>query len=295
MPLNFINPVTSSKIFRVLLILCLFFIVTPSFAFEVLQTLDDVTVNRLADSFKDITTRNGKIKFTFNNNKYDLFTDSILSRSENALNLTQGDVRVFVESFEGLQILTPVGSVSILNRGDYIIHYNEGTAQLLIDVLEGSALVRGFYREEALNVQNGERGGFKGIKENNELTYDVLLKGRKSIRGNLVGPEKLPAEKLEELKLQYVITIKPKVIKMTKPKAKPGEICSEPFAKFNDCVWRCLDANNKSTQCNQKNPKARCIRERCLANGTWGDKTEVKGEADKVKCQGHPKVDVCNY
>lgn len=295
MPLNFINLVNISQVFRTLLFFCLIFIVTPSFAFEVLQILDDVTVNRLADSFKDIITHNGKIKFTFNNNKYDLFADSTLSRSENVLSLAQGDLRVFVETFEGLQILTPVGAVSILNKGDYIIHYNEGNAQLIVEVFEGSALVRGFYREEALNVQNGERGGFKGIKENNELTYDILLKGRKSIRGNLIGPEKLPPEKLEELKLQYSIIIKPKVIKITKPKAKPGEICSDPFAKFNDCVWRCLDANNKNSHCNSKNLNVRCIRERCLANGTWGDKTEIKGEAAKVKCQGQLKVDVCNY
>jgi hypothetical protein len=168
---------------------------------------------------------------------------------------------------------------------------------LTVIVLEGSALIQGYYREEILNLQAGEKGGFNGIMEADGPAFDVLLKGRKSIRGQLLGPDKISEAYKKDLLNQYNIPLKPKVVKIIKPKAKPGEICSEPFAKYNDCVWKCVGENNKIlNHCDIKKEKVNCIRERCLANGLWGDRTVIQGEA-KSACNANKKYQVkeCSY
>lgn len=267
------------------------------YSFEVLQLTDEVTLHKEGEELKEINTKKGNLKFSLNKNRFDVFSNTDISVSKETLKLENGEIRILVENFDGLKIMTPVGSVSITNNGDYILQYNKEKAMITVMVLEGSALVQGYYREEILNLQVGEKGGFNGIMEADGPAFDFLLKGRKSIRGQLFGPDKLSEEHKKDLITQYHVPLKPKVVKVFKLKAKPGEICSEPFAKYNDCVWRCVGENQKSfNHCDIKNDKTNCIRERCLANGQWGDKTILQGEA-KAACSTKQRSQVkpCTY
>lgn len=278
----------------------IFLLPSTLYSFEVLQQNDEVTLHKEGEELKEINIKKGNLKFSLNKNRFDVFSNTMISLSKDILKIENGEMRIFVENFDGLKVMTPVGVVSITNNGDYILQYNNEKATVTVIVLEGSALLQGYYRAEILNLQVMEKGGFNGIMEADGPVFDVLLKGRKSIRGQLVGPDKITETYKKVLLTQYNIPLKPKVVKVFKPKAKPGEICSEPFGKYNDCVWKCVGANQKIlNHCDLKNEKMSCIRERCLANGLWGDRTILQGEA-KSACnsranQKHLIIKPCSY
>lgn len=297
-----LNSIKFKSYFKMLMVISSFFIFIlfysfSLYSFELIQQIDVVTIHKEGEELKEIAVKKGSLKFNLNKNKYDVFSHTSISFSKDTLKMETGEIRILVENFEGLKIMTPVGIISITNNGDYIIQYNNEKASATVIVLDGSALVQGYYREEILNLQSGERGGFNGIMEADGPAFDVLLKGRKSIRGHLSGPDKLTETQKNDFLKQYYIPLKPKVVKTIKVKAKPGEICSEPFAKYNDCVWRCVGENQKTLRhCDIKNEKVNCIRERCLANGQWGDRAIQQGEA-KANCKANstPLIKPCSY
>lgn len=268
-----------------------------SFSFELVQQTDEVALQKDGEEIKEINVRKGNIKFNLNKNKFDVFAYTLISFSKETLKMESGELRMRIDNHEGLKIMTPVGVVSITNSGDYILQYNNEKASFIVIVLEGSALVQGYYREEVLNLLSGEKGGFNGIMEADGPAFDVLLKGRKSIRGNLFGPDKLTELQKKDFLAQYQIPLRRKIVKISKPKVKPGEICREPFAKYNDCAWKCIGENAKPIHhCDIKKEKINCIRERCLANGQWGDRTILQGEA-KFICNNNskPLIKPCPY
>jgi hypothetical protein len=202
-------------------------------------------------------------------------------------------LRIRGERIESFKVATPVGAIT-LNGGDFIVRYLTDRAIAIVEVLSGQALIQGQYHEEVLNVQKGERGQFIGVPEADGPAYDILLKGRKSIRGSVAGPEKLSDERLKELTQLFDIKVRP-VVKKVKPKPKPGQICSEPFAKYAECVWRCRNNPVGKKECYSDSAKVQCIRQKCLANGQWGDTTELKG-AMKRECKlAQDTVGSCSY
>ncbi len=288
-----------------LLLLYLIFFSSPFiFAFEVVQSTGDVVLHKEENHIKEISIKEGSLKFIFNKNKYDVFSNTILRFINNEIKIEKGQMRILVEKLEESKVISAVGTVTFLNPGDFIVQYEEEKARLIATVLEeGSALVQGHYREEVLNLQAREKGGFLGLKESEGPAFDILLKGRKSTRGNLFGPDPLTKETLSLLKSQFTIPLKVKVSRAPKVQAKEGQICGKPFAKFNECVWRCLEKDEKKVRdqsrlkqnCNLKNTKTRCVRERCLADGTWGDVTVLQGEARLVCATKSNKVESCPY
>jgi len=287
------------KLFQQCILLPFFLIIFycyPLLSYELLVQSDDAIISKDADELKSVITKKGYVKFIYNKNKYDLFTNTNIAFSKESMKLDSGDLRIIVENFENLKIITPVGVVSIVNNGDYLIQYNLEKADLSVVVFEGSALIQGHYREEILNLQMDEKGGFTGFNEAEGPAFDVLLKGRKSVRGSLNGPFKLNQDQKKSLLSQYSIILKPKIANNNNTiKAKPGEICRQPFAKFNDCVWRCVGEKNTDRSCDIKNNNVSCIRERCLANGQWGDKIVLHGDA-KANCESKKiKIAPCLY
>lgn len=265
---------------------------------EVIQKKSEVKMENQDNDIKSILTNSGELKFKWNSCEMELFEESELRFEENHINLLKGIVRIRNGAEEALKVKTPVSTVTLLQRGDYLIHYQPEFVQSIVEVLTGGVLLQGHYREEVLNLQAQERGHFKGIKEDELPAYDILLKGKKSIRGTLLGPEKLTEVQAMELEKQYSIIIQKKVVKKVKPKPKPGQICVEPFAKYNECTWRCQSIDSKKmNNCTSESKGISCIQERCLADGQWGDRLELKGKLKNRCFTGgeNKKIGPCYY
>lgn len=224
---------------------------------------------------------------------YEIFSKSQIKNEGDTISLIRGVLRVRGENLVSIKIQTPVGVVTV-SGADIIVHYAPEKAIATVQVLKGSALLQGHYREEILNIQENEKGEFVGVPEGDSPAYDVLLRGRKAIRGGLRGPEKLSEEQVKQLAAQYQIKKRP-APKSTKNKAKPGQICSSPFAKFNECVWRCQNNPKGKKDCQIQNSKVECVRQKCLANGEWGDTKVLKGDARQVCKTEKDSVAVCDY
>lgn len=266
---------------------------SSAWGFQILQKTNDVSFISQNEDIREINTSEGDIKFIHKGSIFDVFSHTKMTFSEESLVLALGDFRVRGDGLESFKVATPVGTIT-LSGGDFVVHYSGEKAIATVEVLSGNALIQGQYHEEILNVQKGERGQFVGVPESDGPAYDILLKGRKSIRGTVAGPDKLTEEKLKDLDTSFDIKVRP-VVKKPKPKPKPGQICAEPFAKFAECVWRCRNNPPGKEECQLENAKVQCVRQKCLANGQWGDTTELKGTAKRECKSAQDNVDLCRY
>lgn len=278
------------------LVLAHLFLFAPSaLAYQILQKNKEVTIVDGSKGLQEINVgETSSLKFIDGNIKYDLFGNTKIIFAGEFLELKSGDARIRPSDSGKLVIQTPVG-VLTLNGSDFLVHYQADRAIVAVEVLgEGHALLQGHYREEILNVQKGERGSFVGVPEVDGPAYDVLLKGRKAVRGNMVGPEKMTSEQVKVMVRDFDIGIT-KMSQKLKPKPKAGQICAEPFAKFNECVWRCKNNPSGSQTCIITNPKVRCLREKCFANGRWGDSTVLSGTSAQACVTSMERVGPCDY
>lgn len=169
-----------------------------------------------------------------------------------------------------------------LPAGDFVFWMSPKIPSFEVLVLKGTLNFRGLENEQVVPLKANERGTFMGVKENGEIAFDVLLKGRKVARGELQDIQKATPEELKEyskaaeLKKQAA---EKKRIEASKPKKLPGQICEKPFAKFDECSWVATEAG--------------CVRRKCNANGEWADPfVTSKREGG---CTSTPVVAPCNY
>src|SRR5690606_12649468 len=106
---------------------------------------------------------------------------------------------------------------------------------------------------------SGQEVFFQGTREDGEVAYDILLKGRKIPKGNLSKVASISAAEMrefsgEEVEKKRQLELRKKAAEVAKKNIlKPGQICRHPGAKLNECVWIC--ENNPKTE------KARCLTE----------------------------------
>ncbi|MFZ4403533.1 MAG: hypothetical protein ACOYOK_05465 [Pseudobdellovibrionaceae bacterium] len=113
--------------------------------------------------------------------------------------------------------------------------------------------------EESVTLKAGQQVGFQGILENGQISYDVLLHGKKIPRGNLtavssVSPSDM--QRFSETAIKAKQQQEQKALALAKAKKeadrkKAGYICTQPDGIFNQVV---LIKNKK---------------QRCNANGQW--------------------------
>lgn len=215
--------------------------------------------------------------------------------------------------------------------GDYVIGFDPVEATSDLYVIKGHVEFSAMNADESAMVESGNKVHFQGVLEGNEIAYDVLLKGKKVPRGKLgkvtelaqSDRDQFSEQKLQQRRLEIK---KIEAKERAKKLPKPGEICKEPFAKLNDCVWTCEQTSaegdvskesNASSKVSKapKAPKAnsgpkaatkalktcpiedeqfKCVRRSCNANGDWVDRTELSGIAAK-KCTAKPIVGACDY
>lgn len=188
-------------------------------------------------------------------------------------------------------------------EGDYVFEYDPKTAIATVKVVEGRLAFSATHAEDVADVGPGEKCQFQGVKENGEVVYDVLLKGKKIPRGQLGKVQPLSAAE----KKQYAATSlkKETAVRARKEKAAalardqardPEQICSAPGGRLNQCAWVCLNNPAKEkARCLVEKTGVSCVRRRCNANGVWAEDTEIPSEKAATQCGPHPRIKPCDY
>ena len=183
------------------------------------------------------------------------------------------------------RVETPLSSL-VVPPSELVFIYDPLVPLVNLKVLKGLIFFKGLENEEGLEVRSGQELSFKGELENGKPTYDVLLKGRKVARGELL---KLADITADDKKFYQEPSGNKK--KEAQKRAELGKVCKNPPANFNQCVWRCQNKGSKNCEV--------CTRERCNANGQWSDRTQLLPES--AKCQSKKlktaglMVGTCDY
>lgn len=184
----------------------------------------------------------------------------------------------------------------LYRNADFLMEYDPARAKTMMTVFRGRLEFRGLENEKSIQLASGEGASFSGVIENGEPAFDVLLKGRKVARGVLSSAvTKIDQEDLAELSEKTLLQkpIKPKG--PVKPPKKPGQICEDPNAKLNECVWLCQGMKPKMhlKKCDVSKAEVTCVRRRCNANGLWGD--DYTMPTSENRCALKPLVGPCDY
>lgn len=188
-------------------------------------------------------------------------------------------------------------------EGDYIFSYDPKKALAEVKVIAGRMEFSAMNGEDVALVTAGQKVSFQGVREGDEIVYDVLLKGKKIPRGKLGLVEELSAEekkryssaqeKKEEAQRRQKIAAQKKAQEQARD---PKDICERPYGKLNQCAWECLNNPRKEKKrCRLEDPKVQCVRKRCNANGEWAEETPIRGEKAQNICSAQPQVRECDY
>jgi hypothetical protein len=188
-------------------------------------------------------------------------------------------------------------------QGDFIFSFDSKKALAEVKVIRGSMEFSAMNAEDVALVAVGQKCHFQGVRENDEIVYDVLLKGKKIPRGklglveNFSSAEKKLYSEDHEKKEGVPHFQKDQAEKNNKVHSRgKDEICEQPYAKLNQCVWICENNPKKEKKvCRLENPEVRCLRKRCNANGEWAEETEIPKEKAKNLCGLRPLVKDCDY
>jgi hypothetical protein len=171
--------------------------------------------------------------------------------------------------------------------GDYIFSIDTPKAYGEVKVIKGSIEFSALNGETSAQAKTGEQVGFQGMVEGGEIAYDVLLKGKKIPRGNLTPVTRISDKDLaafdgaEKKRKQAEAQKIQKQKKAAQASKKVGGICSNPSARFNECVWV-----KKGDSCQRR---------RCNANGDWAEETLLNAQNASINCKAQPVVAPCDY
>ncbi len=187
-------------------------------------------------------------------------------------------------------------------KGDFVFTMNPEKAFAGVKVLKGYIEFSALNGEEVAPVKEGQEVGFQGILEGKDIAYDVLLKGKKIPRGHLtpvtaIDKKELLAFSSVTQKNQRAAAARKAQEKRAHEKTlKSGAICSAPSAKFNQCVWVCLNNPKKEKKdCLVAQEGVSCVRRRCNANGQWAEESAVDAQKSSISCKVQPVVAPCDY
>ncbi len=191
-------------------------------------------------------------------------------------------------------IETPVGQYKL----SYYPHRAAAEAKVFSGSMEFSAL----NSEHSAQVTAGKKVVFEGVREDGELAFDVLLKGRRIPKGNLgkledIDKAEMKAYSNEELDKKRKADLKKLADEKAKKEAMaPGVVCRNPFAKFNECAWICLNSRRGAKgKCLTQMQGVSCVRRRCNLNGVWAEEIVLEASEGAIKCQATAQVAPCDY
>lgn len=182
-----------------------------------------------------------------------------------------------------LKIKSPLFEISV-PKGNLVLYFDPDDAKAGILVFHGEVVFGGLNADETVLVRAGEKVEFQGVKEEGEISFDLLLKGRKVPKGTLGKVQKISDEENKKYSPVHKNKRKQEKARVAKLKIKmnqenlSGTICRNPAAPLNYCKW------------SLKTP-SQCVRERCTADGLWKDVQVVSLQ----KCEKKPFVKNCDY
>jgi hypothetical protein len=206
------------------------------------------------------------------------------------IQLHRGTLRMICSNNCRQKLITPIYEGFAIN-GDFILTYDPSIPQVEMTVLQGEMPFRGLENESSLTLTAGHRAIFKGVLENGEPAYDILLRGRKVAKGEMGVIQEISESEMADLRKQEEKRMK--IVKLP-PKSKrlPSQICDRPWGELNQCAWTCENNKKGAKEC-LLNQGAVCIRQRCNANGQWSDRLELP--AQNSPCKSSTFVGACDY
>jgi len=242
-----------------------------------------------------ITSEKSQIRVDINSNLY-LFIFPKTEIEFPAINLIDGLVsqvilksgRVLVsckKNCDSFQVNTSLSKGSAID-GEFVIDYRQDRPAVKMFVLSGETQFSGLEHEEKIQITANKAVEFVGEFDHSEIAVDILLHGKKIVKGKLGELSDFSRNEFQDYFNYLDVNKRKEMIAASQPKKGKNQICDAPFAKFNDCVWRCLGPI-KNQKC-----QSTCVRERCDANGKWSDRQTV----NQRRCdQVNQSVSNCDY
>jgi hypothetical protein len=221
----------------------------------------------------------------FENTEFEIPVISWETRQFKEIKLTQGLLRLEVDDVPfDFQLLTPFFEFRP-PPGMWVV--NIAPDRALADILsfKGDLEVTSLNSEDKVNLHSGQKVTFRGIIEEGEIAYDLLLKGRKIPKGHWLAVEKLSvtdqknyslAAEKKRFELENQAHLK---AARAEQKRQSNSTCQKPAGDFGDCQW--------------KKEAEGCIRTRCTADGLWKDRQVVGASLCDPK--GKSQIHKCDY
>ncbi|HPI40838.1 MAG TPA: hypothetical protein PLJ21_08525 [Pseudobdellovibrionaceae bacterium] len=179
-------------------------------------------------------------------------------------------------------------------QGKFQFIYKPELAQIEVRVYEGEIEFSQMNAEVSQKIKSGQKIKFQGLRGEDGIEYDLLLKGKKIPKGFLTPIEPMTTQDLKIFKDLYEKPQKKKTIVSKNLRSTGPLICDQPRGEFNQCRWVCeQNPKGEKKKCLIESG-ARCVRSRCNANGQWADAMVLEGGA-RLKCQARPLVEPCDY
>lgn len=223
----------------------------------------------------------------YGNTEFEIPLISWETRQFKQIKLTKGSIRLEVKSvpFE-FNLTTPFYDLNV-PAGIWVFTIDPERALADILALKGQLEVTTLNSEDKVRLKAGERVSFRGVLEEGEIAYDLLLEGRKIPKGKWTAVEKLTAEdnfkfsiesemkKHQQEEMARAQTVRDRL------KKQAGDVCTKPYGDLRECLW--------------KKEKNQCIRVRCTADGTWKDPQIVDSSACDKAAGWTPNPKKCDY
>ncbi len=180
------------------------------------------------------------------------------------IKLVKGSIRLEVKDrspFE-FDLSTPFFRIKPPS-GIWVVNIDQDRALADILALKGNLEVAALNSEDKVSLKTGERVTFRGLLEEREISYDLLLEGRKIPKGKWTAVEKLASTEIKKFSLESererLIQVQKRQAQTqaTQQKRQAGDLCTQPKGSLGECLWQKV--------------KADCIRTRCAADGKWKD------------------------
>jgi hypothetical protein len=224
--------------------------------------------------------------FIFPNSEIEFPAINLIDGLVSQVNLKSGKVLVFCKlKCDQFQINTSLSKNTAI-EGEFVIQYRHDRPAVKVFVISGETSFSGLEHEEKATISSNKSAEFVGEFDHAEIAVDILLHGKKIVKGKLGELAGFSKDEFRDYFDFLDVNKRKQIVAASKPKRAKNQICEAPFAKFNDCVWRCLGPI-KNQKC-----QSSCVRERCDANGKWSDRQSVnQRRCDKV----NQSVMNCDY
>lgn len=183
-------------------------------------------------------------------------------------------------------LITPFYQVE-LPVGLWVFTIDQERALADILALKGNLRVSSLNSEDKVSLKSGDRVTFRGLLEEGEIAYDLLLQGRRIPKGKWLSVGKLTSAdnqkfslEAEQKKLKEEFK-KKSVAEKEKLKKQAKSLCTQPYGNLGECLWRKAEGG--------------CYRTRCAADGKWKD-SQLVGESFCDLAGGWvPTAKACDY